>query len=245
MNHPDPRWKSLLQNLLWFVVTLIVLIVLFRFLLSPVILAALWLVGLVWGVWLAVKLGQILAGGRETAVNRAKSEVALTQAADYRDKILRAIESGPGANSVRSGELRRQVNTLSAAIESLMERTTALRKNPTIQRDMKSVPKAISKLEKQLAAETDPALKRQLNHTLIGRRRQLESLERLDSIIKRAEIQIESTLSQLGTLYSQLLTGQSTSDVADYSRLSADMDEEVRLLEDQLEALREVRLGSE
>jgi hypothetical protein len=33
--------------------------------------------------------------------------------------------------------------------------------------------------------------------------------------------------------------------VADYSRLSADVDEEVRLLQDQLEALREVKLGRE
>jgi hypothetical protein len=33
--------------------------------------------------------------------------------------------------------------------------------------------------------------------------------------------------------------------VADYSRLSVEVDEEVRLLQDQLEALREVKLGEE
>jgi hypothetical protein len=33
--------------------------------------------------------------------------------------------------------------------------------------------------------------------------------------------------------------------VADYSRLSTEVDEEVRLLQDQLEALREVKLGEE
>jgi hypothetical protein len=62
-------------------------------------------------------------------------------------------------------------------------------------------------------------------------------------MMKRAEIQIESTLSSLGTIYSQLLTGQSTDHVADYSRLSSEVDEEVRLLQDRLEALEEVKLS--
>ena len=56
-------------------------------------------------------------------------------------------------------------------------------------------------------------------------------------------MQIESTVSMLGTIYSQVLTGQSTSEVADYSQLSTEVDEEVRLLQDYLEALREVKLG--
>jgi hypothetical protein len=61
--------------------------------------------------------------------------------------------------------------------------------------------------------------------------------------MKRAEIKIESTLSALGTIYSQLLIGQSTNQVADYGRLSSDVDEEVRTLQDHLEALEEVKLG--
>ena len=54
--------------------------------------------------------------------------------------------------------------------------------------------------------------------------------------MERAEMQIESTVSMLGTIYSQILTGQSTSHVADYGHLSADVDEEVRVLQ-------EVKLG--
>ena len=58
--------------------------------------------------------------------------------------------------------------------------------------------------------------------------------------MKRAEIQIESTLSQIGTIYSQLRTGQSTGQVADYSRIEEDVDEEVRQLEDYLDVLNAV-----
>jgi hypothetical protein len=41
-----------------------------------------------------------------------------------------------------------------------------------------------------------------------------------------------------------MLISQSTDHVADYSRLSAEVDEEVRTLQDHLEALEEVRLGN-
>ena len=78
---------------------------------------------------------------------------------------------------------------------------------------------------------------------MTNRRNQMAALEHLQRIIKRAEIKIESTLSSLGTIYSQMLISQSTDHVADYSRLAADVDEEVRTLQDHLEALEEVRLS--
>lgn len=112
-----------------------------------------------------------------------------------------------------------------------------------IRQDLEAVPQAIADLQTRLTNETDPTLRTQLERTLSNRQNQLASLERLQNTMKRAEIQIESTLSALGTIYSQVLTGQSTDHVADYSRLAADVDEEVRLLQDRLEALEEVKLG--
>ncbi len=67
----------------------------------------------------------------------------------------------------------------------------------------------------------------------------------MENTVKRPEIQIESTLTQMSTICSEVLTDQSTSDGADYHRITADVDEGVRLLEDSLEALREVRPGDE
>ena len=59
----------------------------------------------------------------------------------------------------------------------------------------------------------------------------------------RAEIQMESTLSAMGTIYSQILTTQSTSQVADYTHLTDEAEEETRRLQDHLDALTEVKLG--
>jgi len=105
------------------------------------------------------------------------------------------------------------------------------------------VPKSIKKLEAQLAQETDGATRAELERTLASRKNQLVALQQLQNMMKRAELKIESTLSSLGTIYPQLLTSQSTNHVADYSRLSEEVDEEVRTLQDHLEALEEVKLG--
>lgn len=235
----DPRWQKFWPNLLWFAATLLTLFVLFGFWRWNLLLAALWLVGLVWGGWLAFKLGQLWLG--EAGATRV--EAALDQAHDYRAKILAAIDGAPGATSVRADELRRQVNTLTQAIEALVARTGHLRQDETIRRDWRNVPQAVRELQQRLTGEADPAIKRQLEKTLTSRQQQLTALEMLDNTLTRAEFQIESTLSQLGTIYSQLLTSQSTSDVADYNRIAINLDEEVQLLEDQLQALREVKLG--
>ncbi len=48
-------------------------------------------------------------------------------------------------------------------------------------------------------------------------------------------------MALLGTIYSQLLTQQSTSHVTDYQRLTHQAGEEVACLQDYLEALQEVK----
>lgn len=170
----------------------------------------------------------------------------LDKALAYQAQIESLINAAPNAAARdRLQELAGEVGEWVKAIEDLVRRIDGFQGNYLIRQDLESVPQAITKLEAQLAQENDPALRNQLERTLTNRRNQLASLERLQSTMKRAEIQIESTLSALGTIYSQLLTGESTDHVADYSRLSAEVDEEVRLLQDRLEALEEVKLGRE
>ena len=113
-----------------------------------------------------------------------------------------------------------------------------------INQDLKAVPASILRLEDQITAEPDPEVKAALERTLASRKKQLISLKQLQSLLTRAEIQMENTLSVLGTIYSQILTDQSTNQVADYRHLSAEAEEETRVLQDHLEVLEEVKLGS-
>lgn len=168
----------------------------------------------------------------------------LNKAKLYQEQIQTLIKSTSNQHSrARLKDLSVQVDDWTQAIAELACRVDRLQQNPIIRQDIASVPEAIKKLEAQIATESDATTKTELERTLSNRKNQLASLQYLQNSIRRAEIKIESTLSALGTIYSQILTGQSTDHVADYGRLSVEAEEEVRTLQDQLEALEEVKLG--
>lgn len=244
MDNLGSGWQKWLKNVGWFLATLVVLALLMRFLRSPIVLAAIWAVGLVWGTVLAYQISQLLFGPREIAVSESKLQDYLAQTHAYQRKIDQTIEDTTSpARRVTLDSLAQRIAQWTEAIEKLVQRLNHLRQDEVIRHDLRTVPKAITDLQKRLAKESDPDLRQQLERTLANRRKQQAALDELQSVMRRAEAEIESTLSMLGTIYSQVLTGQSTNDVADYSHLSTDVDEEVRRLEDQLEALREVKLG--
>lgn len=167
----------------------------------------------------------------------------LEQARTYQAQIQAIVAATDSNSQARLRELVDQVEEWTGAIETLARRIDRFQQDAVIRRDLAAVPQSISKLEAQLAAEPDNATRAELQRTLDNRKKQLAALEHLQNTMRRAEIKMESTLSSLGTIYSQLLTSQSTHHVADYSRLSAEADEEVRTLQDHLEALEEVKLG--
>jgi hypothetical protein len=233
----DPRWRQFLQNPAWYVATIIILAGLVFY-----IRLVWWLAGavaLVWGIWLVWQMF-----GEDTAEvsHEGQLNVYLDQAQLYQAQLNQVLKDASNkSNPVQQQRLAIQINIWVEAIQDLVQRIAGLRQDTLICQDMAVVPQAIENLEAQLADETDAATRAQLERTLKNRRNQFTSLALLQRTIKQAEIQIENTLSLLGTIYSQILTGQSTNHVADYSRLSTDVDEEVGRLQDQLEALREVK----
>lgn len=243
----DPHWRKFWQNLLWFVATLIFLILMLRYSrsMAPVVLPVLWLTALSWGGLLAYQFSQLfLRSSDAISVSEERARAYLEQARDYQVKIERLINATTNVgNQLHRERLARQVEEWIETIEALVQRVGSMREDHVIRRDLQVVPQALKDLETRLATETDPTIRRQLERTLANRQKQQEALQELQTAVKRAEIQVESTLSQLGTIYSQLLTGQSTSDTATYNRLSEEIDEEMGQLQDRLEALREVKLG--
>lgn len=188
---------------------------------------------------------------RPAQPSRAKGHLAsptlqahLEKARAYQAQINSLMKSTSNQKArARLQDLTTQVSEWTKTIEDMAKRVDSFQQNPLIHQDLESVPQAIEKLEAQLANESDDITGLELERTLVNRKNQLAALERLQSTIKRAEIKMESTLSALGTIYSQVLTAQSTNQVAGYSRLLAEVNEEVRTLQDYLEALEEVKLG--
>jgi len=168
----------------------------------------------------------------------------LAKARAYKEQISSLVRAAPNAQiQPHLNELAHQVDDWTKAIEKLAKRVNNFQQNELIHHDLQTVPASIKKLEGQLAAETDPATRAELKRTLTNRKNQLDTLQQLESTMKRAELKIENTLSLLGTIYPQILTSQSTNQVSDYSRISARVNEEMRALQDHLEALEELKFG--
>lgn len=125
----------------------------------------------------------------------------------------------------------------------LVQRVSRFQNDPLLQRDLKAVPDAIRRLEKQLADEQNAAVLKQMTQTLQQRQAQWQALEKLQSTMRLAEVKIESTVAMLGTIYSQAHMSQSQGQIADYRRLLEEVDEEALALQDYLMALDEVKLG--
>jgi hypothetical protein len=100
-------------------------------------------------------------------------------------------------------------------------------------------------LTRQLSNEQDAAVRSQIEKTLAARAGQLKSLQTLQSRIRQSEVQLESTIAAIGTIYSQALAIQSTDQIADYGHLSKEVDEQAKALRDQLEALEEVKFDKD
>ncbi len=231
--------SELLQNPLWYVVSVAGLAGLTYFL------GFFWwltlLVGLSWGLWL---LWLFFNPGEARPHREEPLAFYLAQAQLYRGKITQLLQAAPPESSYdHRQQLAAQVERWTEAIQALVERIARLRQHDLLPNELVAVPQAIAALTAQLAAQTDPELRRQLRHTLASRQKQLAALELWQNTIAQAEIQLENTIALLGTIYSQLLTGQSTHHVADYGRFLAEVDEEMHCLQDRLEALREVKGG--
>lgn len=239
MKSLDSRWCKFLNSPVWYVATVSMLAVLtfkIRFLwwLSGV-------VALIWGTWL---IWRLFTQDKAETDSADQLKIYLDQTLTYQaqiDQLLKATSNT--RNRAHRLHLVAQINVWTEAIQNLIQHIASLRQDSLIRQDMAAVPKAIEDLEAQLAYEDDPGIRAQLERALINRKNQLATLQLLQNTIKKAEVQIESTLSLLGTMYSQILISQSTNQVADYSRLSVDVDEEVRQLQDHLEALWEVKGG--
>lgn len=240
--------RELLRYFFIYLVVLGMAMALFWELRTPWLLAVMWLVAIGGLVVLGVQASRLLnATEQQYAQAEARLETFQKQTVSYKQQIeqfvKKAMREQGSANATHMEQLLAQVNTWTVSIADLIDRVNRLRQDPLIQRDLQTVPHAIASLQERINADDDETIRAQLARTLDNRQKQLTALQGLQKTMRRAEIQIESTVSMLGTIYSQLLTSQSTSHVADYSHLAADVSEEVLRLQDHLEALREVTTG--
>lgn len=173
--------------------------------------------------------------------NRALSE-RIAKALDYREGVEEAIRK------TRSGVLRShleddadQLDRWLDHIYRLAQRLDNYYQDKVIKQDMRSVPLAIKNFRARLKQEDDPAVREQMEKTIAQKEAQREALQRLENTMEKAEFQLESTLTSLGTVYSQMRNIEAKDvDSGRAARLSQDIADQVAQLEGIEEAMDEV-----
>jgi hypothetical protein len=214
-----------------------------------------WLAGIV-PIWAAVVGGQMLSRNagdravrqilRETfdidRITNPHLKMNVAQAIAYRERIDKAAaEFSDSGMSERMKDVANQVEEWVRRIYSLSTRLDAYSNDTIIASDLKSVPNSIRQLQQRLQVEQDDVVKRDMQDTIQRRQGQLDALRKLDQTMDRAELQLENTLTALGTVYSQmLLVDAKDVDSSKTQRLRENIAEQVASLNDVLSSMDEV-----
>jgi tetratricopeptide (TPR) repeat protein len=181
-------------------------------------------------------------------IKNSKLRTQAEKALEYRDRIDEVISKS------REGVLREHLKDVSRDITAWVEnvfrlarRLDAYEADEMIRQDLQSVDPAIDALKKRLALEDDDTVKRQISQAIAQRQIQRDNLRKLQNVMERAEFQLESTLTAMGTVYSQMMILGSR-DVASgrAQRLQQDIADQVQALQDVVTTMDEVyRVGTD
>jgi hypothetical protein len=166
------------------------------------------------------------------------------RALDYRSRINQAIR---GQNdSMLKDELSQTASQIDDWLENIYDLAQRIdryqRERDILSRDYQRAQKRSVQLAKDLQNASDPELKAQIQETFESVQQQLASLDKLESTIKRAALQLEDSLTHLGTIYSQtMLVDAKDIDSGRARRLRHEINEEVTELNDVLLAMDDVQ----
>jgi hypothetical protein len=167
----------------------------------------------------------------------------MDQALDYRTRIEQAILEQRGTTIEM--ELTRTANQIDEWLEhiyNLARRIDRYRNEQGVfGRDLNNSRSRLAELRQNLTQTNDPQIKQQIEATISALEKQINTLESLDTTIKRAELQLENTLTHLGTIYSQtMLVDAKDIDSGRARRLRQEIVDEVTEINDVLLAMDEV-----
>lgn len=170
------------------------------------------------------------------------SRERLQNALEYRRGMSELAKRHQGAMRLNLQQTVSDIDDWIAQMYDLAQHIDSFESNDLVERDRKQVPQQLDKTRIRLEREKDPTVRRDLENQIRQLEQQLANLDATVNSIKRAEIQLESTLSSLGTVYAQMsLLGTKEVDSARAQRLRLEIQDEVASLQDTIEAMDEVQ----
>jgi predicted RNase H-like nuclease (RuvC/YqgF family) len=174
----------------------------------------------------------------QNRVSRQRMKSAL----EYRNNMMTLVKRHKGAMRMSLDQTVQDIDDWIAHMYDLALHIDSFESNELVERDRRRVPQDIDKTRKRIELEKDEEVRRDLENKLGQLEQQLANLEATVNSVKRAEIQLESTLSSLGTIYAQMsLLGTKDVDSARAQRLRLEIQDEVSGLQDTIDAMDEVQ----
>lgn len=175
-------------------------------------------------------------------IRSSVSRQRLQSALEYRRGMNELAQRHQGAMRTSLQQTVADINDWIGHMYDLALHIDSFEGNDLVERDRRMVPQQIEKARIRLDREADPGVRRELENQIRQLEQQLTNLDATASSIKRAEIQLESTLSSLGTIYAQMsLLGTKEVDSSRAQRLRLEIQDEVAGLQDTISALDEVQ----
>ena len=176
------------------------------------------------------------------ALAKPQSREWVGKALEYRQRIAETIART--RQSVLRDHLQdaaRQIDEWITNLYNLAQRIDAYENDQVIHLDMRSVPKDIAALQSKLKIEDDASVRERMQETIESKKAQLENLRQLENMMQKAELQMDGTLTAMGTIYSQLLlVGVKDVDSGRAQRLQEDITEQVKQLQDVVSSMDQV-----
>lgn len=181
-------------------------------------------------------------------LSKIKSRVSrkhLEDALEYRSNMLTLAKRSGGALRVSLTQTIDDIDEWIGHMYDLAEHIDSFDENELVKRDREQVPEMIRKTTQRLQREQDETVRRDLERQLVQYEQQQANLDAAFNGARRAEIQLQSTLSSLGTIYAQMSRlGTAEVDSGRAQRLRLEIQEEVAGLQDTIEAMEEVQSQS-
>ncbi|MEZ4594690.1 MAG: hypothetical protein R3D55_26625 [Chloroflexota bacterium] len=176
-------------------------------------------------------------------LNDKKLQQQINEALDYRSRIEKGIRER--TDSVLKDELTETAGQIDDWLENIYDLAQRIdryqQEREILHRDRVRAESRLAQLHADFDRAQNPAIKEQIQTTMNSLERQLQTLQTLEATIQRARLQLENSLTHLGTIYSQtMLVDAKDIDRGSARRLRHEIAEEVTELNDLLVSMDEV-----
>lgn len=166
----------------------------------------------------------------------------LVKALEYYSAIHSLMQTRSHASRLEFQHTLDDISDWIGYLYELGKRIDQFEDNDLINRDRMQARQELEALKKRLKVESDERVKKELDEAIKLKQIQLENLQNLEANAKRADIEMDSKLSALGTVYAQLqVIGSKNIDSSRVQRLRNEVQDQVMELQDTIAAIDEVQ----